>query len=403
MAQQRLRWKIPLTVLLLAIAGYSLWRLWNEPLPVSVVAVAKGPLEIAIEEDGKTRIKDRYIVSSPLQGTLLRINLDPGDPVYANKTELASLQPITPPLLDAREIAQTQARKNAAEAVVQQTKSNIIRVRESLTLADKNLNRILELRKKNSVSQQEVDVAETEYRVSNAAVTVAKLAEHIANFELEQANAALMHIESDMPEKQPSAFVIRSPIDGSVLRVFQESKAVVQPGLPLLEVGDPQALEIETDVLSTDAVKISEGNQVLIERWGGEKPLHGIVRRVEPSAFTKISSLGVEEQRVNVIIDISEPPAERPTLGDAFQVDTKIIYWKTDECLLVPASALFRTGTTWSVFKYERGRAVRTEVQIGQRNRDQAEVLEGLKEGDVVVNYPEDKIQDGLLVAPNKP
>ena len=391
-------WKILLSLIVLACLGsYLAWR-WLQPREVIVAEVSRGPMAVLIEEDGKTRLKDRYIVSSPLLGRVLRIGLKPGDAVEASKTVLATLQPTAPGLLDARQRAQAEARKSAAALSVEQAQSNLNRVRESLSLAEKTLGRIIELKTESSASEQELDNAQAEYRSQKASYAVAAIAKDIAEFELEQAKAALLQFESDQGEQGSYEFAIASPISGRVLRVFLESTAVVQPGTPLLEVGDPRNIEIETDVLSSDAVKIAEGNDVTILRWGGEHALHGKVRRVEPGAFTKVSALGVEEQRVNVLIDLLEPPEQRPTLGDAFRVETQIRYWESKEVLRVPSSALFRNEGRWAVFTVSRGLVRRQFLEIGHRNSEYAEVLSGLEERSMIVRNPTDEVHDGMRV-----
>lgn len=385
-------------VIAFALFLFVLWRLSRNSVEVEVTKVKRGSLSVAVEEDGKTRIKDRYTVSSPLLGNLLRIDLEPGDRVYSGTTQVAVLQPISPNFLDERQKAQAEASRMAAELAVQKSQADLQKTREALSLAEKNRERILALKEKASVSQQDVDVAETEFRVQLAASAVAELASRISEFELEQAQAALLHHSTEPNTNQSPSFVIRSPIDGEVLRVFQESRAVVQPGTSLLELGDPSMIEIETDVLSTDAVKISVGNEVLIEQWGQENALHGVVRRVEPAAFTKVSALGVEEQRVNVLIDIVEPASERRALGDGYQVNTKIIYWKKEDCLLVPLGALVRIDEKWCVYRVRMNRAELVEVQLGQRSRENAEILTGLEEADEIIIYPSDEVEPGCLV-----
>lgn len=385
----------------IALLVFLYWQWQSSVLSVDTGAVSRGPLKVAIVEDGKTRIKERYVVSSPLEGTLLRIDLEAGDKVYGGKTEVAVLQPLSPKLLDDREIKLAEAKREAALLSVQQTRANRDRVSQAFSLAEKNHQRVLQLQTKKSISQQEVDISDTEYRLQRTAMYVAELAEKIANFELGQAEAALLHHSQETDLGDTPSFTIKAPIDGQVLRIFQESRGVVQPGTPLLEIGDSASIEIETDVLSSDAVKISEGNEVLIERWGEEQPLHGKVTRVEPAAYTKISSLGVEEQRVNVIIDILEPPAQRPTLGDAFQVDTKIFYWKSADCLQIPIGALIRENEDWAVYKVSEGKAISTKIKIGQRNHEAVEVLEGLEPGDIVVIYPSDQLKSGSRVRSN--
>jgi HlyD family secretion protein len=389
--------------LVLAIAGiaavaFYLWSLFARKVDVETDVVSQGPMQVTVDEDGKTRIHDRYVVSSPLLGTLLRIGLRPGDAVVANETVLATIQPTAPGLLDARQLAQAEAREKAAELAVQQSISNLANVRELLNLAEKTFGRVSQLRQTDAASQQELDEVETQYQSQKNAFAVATMAEQIATFELQQAKAALLHANSVASDSGSPDFLIRSPIDGRVLRVFQESSAVVQPGTPLLELGDPTNLEIELDVLSADAVKVLPGNPVIVERWGGINALNGIVRRVEPAGFTKISALGVEEQRVNVILDITEPAAARPTLGDGFRVECRIITWEADSVLRVPTSALFRLDKNWAVFVVENGVARRKTIEVGHRNREFAEIVSGLTESSQVILYPTDQIRDGVRV-----
>jgi HlyD family secretion protein len=393
-----LRWLV-IAVAFIAVVG---WLLYNWYLPTTLVdvgIVSRGPMEVTVQEDGKTRIKDRYVVSSPLMGKLVRIELEPGDVVLAKQTVAASIRPTEPSLLDTRQKLQAQAREKAAQLAVEQAKSKEAQVRTQLDLAERTFGRLSKLG--SSVSQQDLQVAEAEYRTQTQAISVAGLATQIAEFELQQAQAALLHVSSDGSEdaNQESAdFQVYSPIDGKVLRVLQESAAIVQPGTPLLELGDPGNLEIEVDVLSNQAVRIAAGNRVLIEHWGGDQPLHGVVRRVEPAGFTKISALGVEEQRVNVIIDLIESPVERPTLGDSYRVETQIAIWQADNVLQVPSSALFRTQTDWSVFVVENGVLQVRKIEISHRNRQYAEVISGLDEKAVVVLHPTDQLQEGTRV-----
>jgi HlyD family secretion protein len=401
MAKQTTGWKWAIAILLLAVGGWFVYRSMQPQLLVDAAMVDRGPMEAWIDEDGKTRLQDRYIVSAPLSGNLVRIQLREGDPVEAGKTTLATIHPAAPGLLDVRERRQAEARRTAASLAVDQSRSRSSAVRESLELAGKTLERLNYLKERDSTSQQDVDIAQAEFQSLKAQLSVATIAEAIAKFELEQVEAALLHVESDaIPQDQTLGlqgedFHIVAPIDGRVLRVLQESQAVVQPGDALLEIGDPRRLEIEIDVLSPDAVKIRAGDPVRITGWGGDQPLNGRVRLVEPAATTKISSLGVEEQRVNVVVDIEEPPENRETLGDAFRVDARIIYWQS-----VPSSALLRVSEGWAVYRIEGNRALRTPIQIGHRNPRWTEVLEGLSAGQQVIEYPSDKISSGVLVTP---
>lgn len=393
-----LRWLAITTVVVAAVS----WLLYNWYRPTTLVDVGlvrRGPMEVTVEEDGKTRIKDRYVVSSPLMGKLVRIELEPGDVVHAKQTIAASIRPTEPSLLDTRQKLQAQAREKAAQLAVEQAKSREAQVRTQLDLAERTFGRLSKLG--TAVSQQDLQVAEAEYRSQTQAIAVAGIATQIAEFELQQAQAALLHISSDGSDnstEETTDFLVYSPIDGKVLRVLQESSAIVQPGTPLLELGDPNNLEIEVDVLSNQAVRISAGQRVLIEHWGGDQPLHGLVRRVEPAGFTKISALGVEEQRVNVIIDLIELPSQRPTLGDGYRVEAQIAIWHAENVLQVPSSSLFRTQADWSVFVVEDGVLRVRKIQIAHRNRQYAEVTSGLDEQAVVVLHPTDQLHEGARV-----
>ena len=373
-----------------------------QPTKVDISNVTRGPLQVTVNEDGKTRIKERYIVSAPLAGRLLRIDIDPGDEVKAGKTRIATIEPSDPQLLNPRELAAAEAREKAAEAALKRADPGVEAARANLTFTESDLARKRALHKTQSVSDIVIQEAERAYRSASEAFRAATFAADIARFELEQANAALLPSRRLKGDDKDAdwRFTIDSPIDGRVLRVFQESAAVVTPGTSLLEVGDPTDLELEIDVLSSDAVQIRPGHDVIIEHWGGEKPLRGTVRLVEPSAFTKISALGVEEQRVNVIVNLLDTVEARETLGDGFRVEVGIVVWASEDVLRVPASALFREGDDWLVFCVQEGLAEKRTVELGHRNETMAEVLTGLTEEDIVIVHPSDVIRDGLQVIP---
>lgn len=373
-----------------------------QPIKVDVAKVSRGPLQVTVDEDGKTRIKERYIVSAPLSGRLLRIDIDPGDEVKAGKTRIATIEPTDPQLLNPRELAAAEAREKAADAALKRADPGVEAARADLSFAEADLGRKRELRRTQSVSEAVIQEAERAYRSSSEAFRAATFAADIARFELEQARAALLpsRRSEDGAEDADWRFTIDSPIDGRVLRVFQESAAVVTSGTSLLEVGDPTDLELEIDVLSSDAVQIRPGHEVIIEHWGGDAPLRGSVRLVEPSAFTKISALGVEEQRVNVIVDLLDAVEDRKTLGDGFRVEVRIVVWTDDDVLRVPASALFREGDDWLVFCIRAGVTEKRVVKLGRRNEENAEVLDGLDEEDLVIVHPSDVIADGSEVVP---
>jgi HlyD family secretion protein len=390
-----------LTAFGLGLVGLLVWAFLPGPIEVDLGRVERGELLVTVDHEGKTRVKDRYVVSSMLAGRLVRIGLKPGDAVAARKTLLAVIEPADPALLDVRARAQAEARVEAAKAAKRQAAVNVERARAAHAQATKELERARRLRPGGVVGAEEYESRLYRAETTAAEVRAAEFAVQIADFELEQAQAALIHTRPRSPgETEPFRFDVPAPITGVVLRVFQESATVVQPGTRLLEVGDPADLECEIDVLSADAVKVRPGQRVIIEHWGGERPLVGRVRVREPSAFTKVSALGVEEQRVNIIVDLVDPPAARPTLGDGYRVEARIVAWEGKDVLKVPAGALFRRGDDRAVFALERGRAVLRPVQVGHDNGLEAEVLGGLEEGDEVVLHPSDRIRDGVRVAP---
>lgn len=388
-----------LIVIGIAVAIYQAMQ--PQPVKVDVAEVSRGALRVTVDEDGKTRIKERYVISAPLAGRLLRIDIDPGDVVDAGKTSVATIEPSDPQLLNPRELAAAEAREKASEAALKRAEPAVESARAELNFAESELARQRKLRSSNAASMAALEDADRIYRTSAQAFRAATFAADIARFELEQAHAALMPARAATGAKETQAdwrFEITSPIDGRVLRVFQESSAVVAAGMSLLEVGDPTDLELEIDVLSSDAVRIEPGDEVIIEHWGGERPLRGSVRLVEPSAFTKISALGVEEQRVNAIIDLLEPVKERPTLGDGFRVEVRIVVWEANDVLRVPTSALFRDGEDWLVFVKQGDLASRRVVELGHRNTLMAEVISGLNEKETVIVHPSDKIADGVEI-----
>ena len=372
-----------------------------KPVTVDLAAVTRGPLEVTIDDDGRTRIKERYIVSTPLAGRLLRIKLDPGDSVTAGETILASLEPTDPALLDPRERAEAEARVRAAEAKLKQVTPLVATEQEDLKFAESELLRARKLHERGSTTQRDLDEKELGYRRSNHEYRATKFEEEIATFELQQAKAALLRTTRDSAEESDDWFFrIPAPITGRVLRVFQESATVVQAGERLMELGDPTDLEIEVDVLSTAAVRVRPGSRVRLEQWGGDEPLQGTVRLIEPSAFTKISALGVEEQRVNVIVDFDDALESRPNLGDGYRIEARIVIWENDNVLRVPTGALFRDGEQWAVFTTDHRRARLQPVSLGNRNALQAEVLDGLSEGAQVVLHASDRIADGVAIEP---
>jgi HlyD family secretion protein len=389
-------------VIVLAGAGlFSAYR--PTPVRCDIEAVSRGPLLVTVDEDGKTRLKDRYIISAPISARLERITLKPGDSVVAPATILARLTAVQPHLLDERARAEAAAKVKASEAAVSRGEFELARAEAELAHIRTEYERVRTAAAAKAVSAQELDDELVLLRTAEHAKDAARFSVQMALFELEQAKAALhfgggSENNSDTPPNTP--FEIPSPITGKVLRVLRENAGVVNMGDPLLELGSLEHLEIEIDVLSDQAVRVKPGASVTLERWGGDRPLAGVVRVVEPSGYMKVSALGVEEQRVNVIIDFVDPPEARATLGDNFRVEAKIAVWETADAIRVPLGALFRHQDSWAVFLARDGRAVRQPITIGERSTQFAQVLQGLAAGDRVIVFPSDKVADGGRITP---
>jgi HlyD family secretion protein len=382
------------------VAAGAAYALWPRPLPVDLAAVTRGPLQVTVDEDGKTRLHERYIVSAPLAGQMARIDLRAGDAVEAGKTLLATIEPVDPSLLDDRTRSESEARVRAAEAAGQQASARIEEAREAHESANHEFERTKALRKSNAIPQAEYDRTEHEERRAAQSLRAAEFAFQVAQFELEMAKATLIRTRPrGTNDNVPERLDLRSPVSGRVLRVYQESTRVVEPGLALIELGDPAEMEIEIDVLSSDGARIRPDAKVLLEHWGGEQPLEARVRLVEPSGFTKISALGVEEQRVNVIADFVGPPQSRVQLGDAYRVEARIVIWESTDVLKVPAGCLFRHGGKWAVYVHEGAWARLRHVEIGHNNGVEAEIVGGLQVGNRVVVHPSDRMADVTRVA----
>lgn len=361
-----------------------------DPVPVDLGEATRGSLRLIVEEDGVTRVRDRYVVAAPLAGTVSRIERRPGDRVKAGE-EVARITPLPAPLLDARSRSEAEGRLAAARAGVERAAAEVERATAALEAAERETDRQRVLLRELSGSTFAVEQAAAAQRAREGELEAARSGARIAASEEATARAALSRITGGSTE----SLAVASPVEGVVLRLHQESEGAVQPGAPLLEVGDPARLEVVVDLLTTDAVQVAPGAPVTLERWGGE-PLSGVVRRVEPSAFTRLSSLGVEEQRVNVLID---PVGEGwEALGDGFRVESSILVLETPEVTRVPASAVFRSGEGWAIFRVVDGRARLAEVEVGVRTPELVEVQAGVEPGDRVVIYPGDLVADGVRV-----
>ncbi|MCB1224220.1 MAG: HlyD family efflux transporter periplasmic adaptor subunit [Verrucomicrobiales bacterium] len=384
--------------LVLALIALGLFQAFRpQPVAVDLASVTRGPLQVTIQHEGRTRVKDRFVISSPLAGRLQRIALKPGDPVTAGETLMAVLEPTDPELLNPRALAQAEARVKAAEAAAKQAEPVVERAQSMVDLTTKELNRLEDLVPLGGAARVEYDTAVQKERAATEDLHAAEFAAKVAQFELELARAALLFSKPKAPgdADQGPRLEIRAPITGRVFRVFEESSTIVAAGTRLLEVADPANIEIEVDVLSTDAVKVHPGTPVIVEHWGGDHDLEARVRMVEPSAFTKISALGIEEQRVNVIADFTGPAEKREALGDGYRIEARLVIWHSDDVLKAPAGALFREAGQWSVFVAENGTAHLRSVQIGHRNDLEAEILDGLNAEDRVIVYPSDQIEEG--------
>ena len=384
----------------LAVVAGIVWLLVPKPVPVEMAAVAKGRFVASVDEDGKTRIRQRYVVAAPLAGRLSRIRLKAGDPV-AGGDVVASILPPPAPLLDPRARRDAEERLGAAEAALERAKAVVERARAQTDQAKAELDRTRTLTGAGASTVQTLERAELAQRVADRDLRAAEFQNHAAEHELAQAMALLGRYK-DGVDGAAEPWTVTAPIPGVVLRVAQESATVVQSGMPLMEVGDSHDLEIVTDVLSTDAVEIRPGAEVAIEHWGGPGALSGRVRRIEPAAFTKVSTLGVEEQRVNVLIDLVSPPEQWTGLGDGYRVSTRIVVFDQNDIEIIPAGALFRRDDGWSVYVAVNGRAQLRRIELLRRSRGVAAVRNGLAAGERVIVYPDDRIGDGARVDPAK-
>jgi HlyD family secretion protein len=376
------------------VAGLVWLSLAPSVIDVEAAAVARGPMRVTVDEEGETRLRRRFVVSAPVPGRVMRIESRPGDIVKAGAT-LALIQPAPLTPLDARTQGTAEARVSAADAAVRRARSDSQRLSVEQKQAESDAARAKALLDTGYGAREAYEQADTRVRSLREAVAAAASAVRAAEFELAAARAALI---SRGEAAGGRAVTVSAPIGGVILKRMQESETVVAPGAPLVEIGNLDDLEIVSDLLSTDAVKVRAGASVIIDRWGGEGTLAGRVQRIEPAGFMKISALGVEEQRVNVVIDFVDPRERRASLGDGFRVEVRVVVWEKGDVVTVPTSSLFRTAGEWSVFMIDGDVLRRRAVKIGQRNEQAAEVLEGLAPGERVVAYPGESLADGVRV-----
>jgi HlyD family secretion protein len=378
------------------IVALLIWGFWPQPVFVEAIAAKRAPLTITIEEEGRTRVVDRYIISAPVDGVACRQKLNVGDEVTQGQV-LLGITPLESQVLDPRSRAQTKAQVAAAESALHAAEQQAEAAEAAAKLAVIEHKRLLPLVEKGVISTDAYDKADTKVQTTAATQRSADFQVEVARYELQAAKTVLEYTASDRDEPAERLPIV-SPIDGKVLKVVRECEGPVRTGDSLLEVGDPKVLEVEVDVLSADAVKIKPGMKVLFERWGGEAPLEGIVRIIEPVGFTKVSALGVEEQRVLIISDFTSPTEQWQRVGDGYRVEARFVLWHEDDVLQIPASSLFRYQRGWAVFVVENNRVKRRIVKVGQRNGLVAQILEGISEREQVVNHPSDDVEDGRRI-----
>lgn len=382
-------------ILLVSIAAAGLyWLLLPQPILVETADVVTTTFQDTIEEDGRTRVRDRYMVSAPLSGRVQRLMLKAGDVVHTGQ-KLANITPPVSPLLDSRVRQELEAQVGAAEAGVEEAEALHEQAKVLLAQAGADLDRTRQLAQRNVATVAQLEREEALFQSAGRQADAAERRSHAAAHALEQARAALQSASNPDPGE---GFPVLSPIDGRVLRVELESESVVAMAAPLVELGDPGDLEVAVDVLTIDAARIRQGDKVTIARWGGASDLQGVVRRVEPSGFTKVSALGVEEQRVWVIIDIVSPRQAWASLGDGYRVEVKIVVDQIDKATVVPLGALFRRGDAWNVFVVEEGRVRLREIQVARLSARIAAVAQGVHAGEIVVIYPPASLAEGSKV-----
>jgi HlyD family secretion protein len=401
---KRAGWIIMLGAGLTALAWYA----WPQPVLVDIATVSRGPMEVTVDDDGKTNVRHIYTVSAPIAGKVLRISQRPGDlgpsrhvgDQISAETVVAVMQPTTPSFIDFRSREEAEAAVAAADAAVKYAESEVHRLEAAVTFYRTEFERAQSLVRTQSASVQSLDKAKFDAETNEAALTSAKA--QVGVWQSVRTSLAARLIEpsaaSAVPSNPACCIEVRAPVTGRVLKVNQESEGVVQPGSPLIEIGDPLDLEVVADLLSSDAVQIIPGASVRIDGWGGP-PISGRVTRVDPAGFLKVSALGIEEQRVRVTIDFIDPPEVWARLGHDFRVVVHVTVWKTDDTLTVPLGALFRKGEDWAVFTVRNGRAQTTVVQVGHRDARIAEVISGISQGDEVVLHPSDRVADGVRLS----
>jgi HlyD family secretion protein len=387
--------------------GGLVWLAWPSPIAVDIASAARTPMQVSIDDEGKTRVRHIYTVSAPVAGKVLRISrpdgketsVHVGDKVIANETVVAVMQPASPGFIDVRSREELQAAVAAADAAIALAEAEIRRIEAALGFSQDELRRAQTLSQTATISSRNLEKAQLDVATNEAALASAKAQLGVRRSERASIAARLIDPASAAAPANPNCCIqLRTPATGYVLKIIQDSEAVVPAGAPLVEIGDPLDLEIVADLLSTDAVQIKTGSHVQIDGWGGP-PVKGRVARIDRAGFVKVSALGIEEQRVRAIIDFAEPPEAWSRLGHDFRVIVHVQVWSSDDVLNVPVSALFRKGGEWAVYRLDAGRVRATAIKLGRRNAQIAEVISGLSVADGVVLHPSDRVTDGARVA----
>ena len=388
-----------LAVLAVSIASGLVYGLWPRPIPVDTVLIGRGALSVTVDEEGKSRIKDIFIVSAPVAGKLLRSQLKTGQEIKKNDTIIATIEPAVPPFMDLRAAREVGHQIKSAEAAVELAKAEVRQTQFELQFAERELQRATSLSKTNVIPTRNVEKARMEADRLKAALARAEANEQVRRHEYERAVASRTGPD-DAGAAEHGAIccvTVQSPVDGKVLKIIQESEQVVAQGTPLVELGDPARIEITVELLSADAVRVAPGAEAKIEDWGGE-PLAAKVDRIDPAGFTKVSALGIEEQRVRVVLSLTGTPEQRSRLGHDYRVFVRILVDERKDALLVPLGALFRKGDVWAVFALVDGVAQTRTVELGPRNTTHAEITSGIPEGAPVILHPSDRIIDGVQI-----
>ncbi len=390
-----------MSVIIVAVVLATGYGLLPRATDVDLVNVFRGPLQVTIEEEGRTRLKERFVISAPTSGVMQRIDAKVGDPVQKGQT-VVTLNPVWPQALDPRSRAEAEANVSAAGAALKASQEKERAAAADADYLEKRRERIANLHTNGYVAKDQFDQAASEAKKAQAVWHSAEAAVNVARFELDRTRVALQSFASRKNTESHHTIYVPSPITGTIFRIHRESEGAVSSGEPLMDIGNVENLEVRVEVLSSDAVRIKKGTQVFFKRWGGDEPLSGVVRVVEPAGFTKISSLGVEEQRGLVIADILSPPATWRVLGDGYRLEAHFVILEAKDVLQVPNSALFRSGRDWAVFVSNQGKARKHLVKVGQRNEFTAEILSGIHENEKVIAHPDEAIGDGSRIQSSK-